>query len=108
MVAKYLVDHEEFVSVADVLRDACGIEGPIVWPEEWKTAIQGVNGIDFSIVRGESAPEEISENTIWIQSGEDITKWIISNVQPLDTTEGCLWIWTREDGSAPLNVLKDF
>ena len=56
----------------------------LIWPHDWKTAIQSISTTEgeiktgFNIIRGDSIPEEILENTLLVESGVEISKWIVS------------------------------
>lgn len=112
MSQRYLVKDTDLVEVADIIRQKSGIADPLIWPNDWKTAIQSISTTEgeiktgFNIIRGDSIPEEILENTILVESGVEISKWIVSIDQP-EEIEGCLWIQVREDGKASLDILND-
>ena len=66
----------------------------------------GGASLNFKIVGGTARPSNPSENTIWINTGEEITSWIFSATEPVTPSEGMVWISTGKSSKAAFNILK--
>lgn len=64
-------------------------------------------GPNFKVVGGTAQPENPEENTIWINTGTEITGWEFSATQPSVATEGFVWVKTYNTGYTPFNMLTD-
>lgn len=62
-------------------------------------------GLNFKIV-GNPQPAEAKENTIWIDTEEDITGWHFDTIEPENPTPGMVWIYYGTTNAAKLNLLK--
>lgn len=62
--------------------------------------------LNLKIVNGTSAPSSPAENTIWVNTDAEIPSWVISPVQPENSTEGQVWIEILDPGVAAINVLE--
>lgn len=71
----------------------------------FKHGTGGASPLNLKII-GNPKPQTAKENTIWIDTAEEITGWIFSSTQPDDMAEGQLWIATDKRSSASFNVLK--
>ena len=58
------------------------------------------------IVGGAAAPASAPENTIWIQTDQEITGWVFSAKEPADPKEGLVWIATGTNSPVKINALK--
>lgn len=61
--------------------------------------------LNFKVVGGTSSPSNASENTIWVNTDEAITSWVISPVEPVSPEEGMVWIESGSSGVS-FNALK--
>ena len=66
----------------------------------------GGGGLNFEIAGGASEPTNPKENTIWVNTSEEITGWVLSPEAPASPAEGMVWIRTGESGKTAFNVLK--
>ena len=110
MSKKYLVNESEFIEVADAIRESCDFTNELIWPNGFKDAILSSivkSNVNLSVVKGDTYPENPVENTLLVNTNVDISKWILSDMLPSDTTEGCLWIQTGDCGSPAINVVFD-
>ena len=61
----------------------------------------GGGGLQLKIVTGTARPSSASENTIWVNTTDDITSWVIRPSAPPVPTEGMLWLgsgwWTENE-----------
>lgn len=65
----------------------------------------GGAGLNFKIV-GNPQPAEAKENTIWIDTDEDITGWHFDTIEPENPIPGMVWINYGTTNAAKLNLLK--
>lgn len=61
--------------------------------------------LNFKILGGTEQPSGASENTIWINTSEDISSWVLSPVEP-EGAEGLVWILTGSVSEMAFNALK--
>lgn len=108
-MAKYVVNDTDLTSVADAIRTKGGTSDALVFPAGFVTAVEAITGggLNFSVVGGETQPENPEENTIWIDTGTAITGWEFSATQPSVTTEGFVWVKTYNTGYTPFNMSPD-
>lgn len=66
----------------------------------------GSGGLNFKIVGGTSEPTSAKENTIWVNTDQNITSYIFSTTEPASPEDGMVWISTGTSSSAPFNALK--
>lgn len=71
----------------------------------FKQGAGGGNPLNFRVV-GNPQPETAKENTIWIDTDEKITGWDFSATQPIEPTEGMVWIKTSNASHAEFKALK--
>ena len=109
MASEYTIDREDAVSVANVIREKAEIEGKLVWPDGWKTAIQGISGggLNFEVVGGTVRPEKPKENTIWVETDTGITGWIFSGSEPTNMADGSVWFGIAGSSPVSFNALRE-
>ena len=66
----------------------------------------GGAGLNFAIVGGTTAPTNPRENTIWVNTSDDITSWIFDANEPVEPEEGMAWFRTVKRSSVLFNALK--
>lgn len=94
---------EKLTAVADAIRDMSGSSEKLTlaaMPEQ----IRNLQSLNFQIV-GNPRPETAAENTIWIDTDEEITGWVFSAAQP-EGQAGMVWIQTGTSGGVEFNGLK--
>lgn len=64
------------------------------------------SALNFKIAGGAASPSGATENTIWVNTEEEITSWVISPVEPESPTEGMVWICVGAVSAAAFNALK--
>lgn len=67
---------------------------------------RGGSFLNFKVVGGTSAPANPAENTIWIDTDQEITSWIFSATAPEDPMSGMVWIRTTAISNISFNALK--
>ena len=74
-----------------------------------KGFIVGMGGgapLNFKVVGGTEAPTNPNENTIWVNTANEITSWVFSASQPGAPAEGMVWFKTTTAAKTAFNVLK--
>ena len=66
----------------------------------------GGNPLNFTVVGGTAQPESPKENTIWVNTDQEITGWIVSSAEPTETFAGLVWIASGSSFSVGFNALK--
>lgn len=61
--------------------------------------------LNFEVVGGVYSPSAPGENTIWVNTAEEITGWVISPVEPV-AGEGKVWITVGSGSDGGFNALK--
>lgn len=64
-------------------------------------------GLDFKIVGGMTKPSSPKENTIWVNTGAEITGYYFSVSEPENMTDGEVWIRTGDDAFVEFSATKD-
>lgn len=65
----------------------------------------GGTELNFRIVNGTSAPASPRENTIWVNTDQDITDFVFGYAEP-EKVDGRLWIQTGLTSAVAFNALK--
>ena len=65
----------------------------------------GGSSLNFKVVGGTSAPTSPSENTIWVNTSNDITGWAFSTTTPA-ASEGLVWFAIGSSSSVAFNAIK--
>ena len=65
----------------------------------------GGASLNFKIV-GNPQPSNPAENTIWVNTDTNITRYVFSATQPEEAVEGMVWISTGTSSTAAFNALK--
>lgn len=63
-------------------------------------------GLNFKIIGGTAQPSNPAENTIWVNTENEITGWGVSSKEPENPIEGYVWIQTSDGGAVTFNALK--
>lgn len=67
---------------------------------------RGSSPLNFKVVGGETEPANPVENTVWINTPNEITSWIFSVDEPTEPADGAVWIRTGKSSNAEFNALK--
>lgn len=65
----------------------------------------GGSSLNFKVVGGISAPTSPSENTIWVNTSNDITGWAFSATAPT-ASEGLVWFAIGNNSPVAFNAIK--
>lgn len=63
--------------------------------------------LNFRIVGGTTTPANPQENTIWINTANTITSWVLSFDEPSNPVEGMVWVTIGVSGRNTFNALKN-
>ena len=112
MANEYVINATDAIGVADVIREEAGITDKLNWPEGWKTAIRGIKGgveLNFEVVGGTTQPSNPKENTIWVNTDQEITGWGFGAKaeRPNSPDDGMVWFSTTEKSTIKFNALKE-
>lgn len=64
-------------------------------------------GLNFRVVGGTSEPLNPVENTIWVNTDQEITNWTFSFEEPTNPFEGMVWICIGLSSPVMFNALKN-
>lgn len=92
------------VAICVVSLGTGGITGIVSQLE--KSAVDGSGALNFSVVGGTTQPTDPKENTIWVNTSEEITSWVFSAEEPAEPAEGMIWISVGESSSVAFSVVK--
>jgi hypothetical protein len=71
---------------------------------------RGGNGggtvLNFNVISGTEQPTNPQENTVWVQTELEISSWTYDSIEPLDPSEGMVWLQAAENCDHPINALK--
>ena len=62
-------------------------------------------GLNFEVVGGITEPTNPKENTIWVNTDVEITRWYFSIEQPDNAINGMVWIETDDYSDNPFNAI---
>ena len=66
----------------------------------------GGSSLNFKIVGGTTAPTNPNENTIWVNTDQEINGWYLTDLPPESAVEGAVWIITGTSSQVAFNALK--
>lgn len=72
----------------------------------FKHGAGGTDALNFKVVGGTTQPENPKENTIWVNTETDISGWVLSQEEPVEPSDGLVWIGLGTASPAPFNALK--
>lgn len=66
----------------------------------------GAAGLNFKVIGGTIQPTSPGENTIWVNTSNDITGWVFSATAPTSPVAGMVWFATSNSSSVAFNAVK--
>lgn len=99
------------LETAKAIREKGGTDEPIPWDkykgfEQAVLAITG-GGLNFKVVGGTTRPANPKENTIWINTEQEVTGLVFSIKEPAEPASGLVWIkLTEKVTSTALTALE--
>ena len=97
-------------TVADAIRTKGGTTEPLSFPTGMENAIEAISTgveLNFEVVGGTTRPSDPKENTIWVNTSTNITGWIFSATEPINTTPGVVWFAVGSSSDTEFNALKE-
>lgn len=104
----YLIQKSTLKSIGDAIRRKTGATA-LITPEQMPEKIDGIAAgaeLNFEIVGGTCAPANPSENTIWVNTENDITGWVFRSIEPDAVAEGMVWVSTEKSSHVAFNALN--
>lgn len=65
----------------------------------------GIAGLNFKVVGGTTQPTNPRENTIWVNTSDDITGWVFAPKAPT-ASEGLVWFAIGNNSPVAFNAIK--
>jgi len=63
-------------------------------------------GVNFAVAGGMAQPVAPGENTLWVSTETEISRWMFSGSEPETAEEGMVWFCTGASGGLEFNALK--
>lgn len=109
-MARVTTDNQHYTDIAAAIRSKTG--GTATYkPAEMAAAISGITGgggdLNFEVVGGTTQPENPVENTVWVNTDEEITGWCFDVTEPENAEEGTVWIEVGTDSGNNFNALTE-
>lgn len=108
-MAKIITDNQHYADIASAIRTKNETE-TLYKPSEMAPAILAIKGgtdLNFEVVGGTTQPENPVENTIWVNTEQEITGWCFSTENPTELVEGFVWFCTGATYATTFNALKE-
>ena len=67
----------------------------------------GGSELNFEVVGGTTQPANPIENTFWVNTNTDISKYVFSITEPSNPIEGMVWFSCEDTSTNEFNALKD-
>lgn len=109
MANEYFVNAADLSLVAGTIREKADINEQLVFPNGFVSAIEGISagaGLNFEVVWGTTRPISPAVNTIWVNTGVEVTKWSFSQTEPTDPVEGMVWFFVSHSQTA-INAITE-
>lgn len=111
-MAKVITDNQHYADIAEAIRTKNETE-TLYKPSEMAAAILEIQGggadLNFEVVGGTSQPTNPVENTIWVNTPNEITGWGFGAEadKPVSPDPGMVWFVTAANGIIKFNALKE-
>ena len=99
----------DLTAVGNAIRSKGGTSAGLSFPAGMVSAIGAISTgveLNFDVVGGTSQPRNPKENTIWVNTANNITGWYFSATQPENMEEGEVWLATGASSELAFNALK--
>ena len=104
------MNQADLTSVANAIREKGETTEQLVFPSDFVTAIQAIKGggdLNFEVVGGTTQPTNPMENTIWVNTEQEIAGWCFSATEPTNPENGMVWFKTNTIASTQFNATKE-
>lgn len=108
-MARGISDDQHYKDISAAIR-AKNETDTLYKPSEMAPAILAIQGgveLNFKVVGGETEPENPAENTIWVNTPNEITSWIFSAEEPESPEAGMVWFSLNLLSSVGFSALKE-
>ena len=109
-MAKIITDTQHYSDIAAAIRIKNETE-TLYKPSEMAPAILAIQGggadLNFEVVGGTTQPENPKENTIWVNTDQEITGWSFSGIALSEPNEGVVWFEIGDYNSVGVNILTE-
>lgn len=96
---------EKLIDIADAIRAMSGRSEKLTL-DQMPAEIGMLQSLNFEVC-GNPRPTAPKENTIWVDTDEPVTGWILSPAAPETADSGTVWIATGDAGAVSFNALKE-
>ena len=106
---KVITDNQHYADIAKAIRTKNETD-TLYKPSEMAPAILAIQGgveLNFEVAGGTTQPESPKENTIWVNTPNEITGWEVRTIAPDATTDGMVWFETAISGYTEISVIAD-
>lgn len=110
MANEYAVNQADLFSVADAIRTKGETADTLAFPDGFVSAIGAIQTgyeLNFTVAGGTTEPENPTENTIWVNTDQEITGWVFSHNLPDSPFEGMVWIVNGISGVHEFDAVTD-
>lgn len=110
MSNEYAVNQADLTSVANAIREKGETTQQLVFPSGFVTAIESIKGggdLNFEVVGGTDEPENPVENTIWVNTDQEITGFVFDYKEPTEPGDGVVFFKTIKQSNAGFNAITD-
>lgn len=105
-MAMIITDSQNYIDIADAIREKHS-ETTKYLPNEMADAVRSITDLNFTVIGGDTVPENPKENTIWVNTGSEITSWSFSGEEPSEPAEGMVWIKIGFDKAFDFNAIEE-
>ena len=108
-MAKVITDNQHYADIASAIRTKNETD-TLYKPSEMAPAILAIQGgveLNFEVVGGETEPENPAENTIWVNTKNEITSWVFDTTKPETPEDGMVWFRMSASSNIDFNALKN-
>ena len=96
---------EKLTAIGDAVRTMNGKTEKFTL-DQMPVEITQLQSLNFEVV-GNPCPAAPKENTIWVDTDEPVTGWILSPAEPETVDSGTVWIATGDSAALSFNALKE-
>lgn len=90
---------DKLINIADAIRSKTG-KTELLTLDNMATEIAGITmgvELNFEVIGGIIEPNNPMENTIWVNTDIEISRWIFCTTQPIDAVNGMIWFSTGKN-----------
>ena len=107
MANEFTVNAHDVSVIADTIRTKGNTTESLTFPEGFVSTIEAIAAISFHIIGSLTRPANPKNNTIWINTDQEITDWSFSPSEPISPFEGLLWFETIQASVLGFNALDN-